>query len=61
MPFSVCDEGWTEGGEEERMRERERKTMRKRERKEETFQPVFSIQRRFDRAEPTLWRGVEPF
>ena len=28
---------------------------------EETFQAVFSIQRHFDRAEPTLWQGVEPF
>lgn len=58
MPFCVCDEGWTEGVRGGKMSERERK--REREKREDTFQLVFSIQRHFDRAEPTLWWGVKP-
>lgn len=64
MPFlCAMKDGQKGGAEEERMREREGKTIRKREGEGGgTFQSVFSIERRFDRAEPTLWQGeVEPF
>lgn len=65
MPFLCALKDGQKGGrqvEEERTREQERKKNNGEERgKEETFQPVFSIQRHFDRAEPTLWQGVEPF
>lgn len=63
--LSVRAEGWTEGGQGSGGREnkgaREEKNNGEERGKEETFQPVFSIQRHFDRAEPTLWQGVEPF
>lgn len=64
MPFLCAVKDGQRGGgkwRKERRRERGREKQWGRERKEETFQSVFSIQRHFDRAEPTLWQGVEPF
>lgn len=64
-PFCVRWRMDRRGAEKWRKREwgeQERKKNNKEERERgETFQAVFSIQRHFDRAEPTLWQGVEPF
>lgn len=63
MPFLCAMKDGQKRGEKQRKRKRGSagEKQRGRERKEETFQSVFSIQRHFDRAEPTLWQGVEPF